>query len=260
MLRETLRALYSWVMLPVYVGQGIAVRLKIERLLPHDLPVTGTAGADHAGEPMRLLVIGDSTVASVGMEVIEDTFARNIAEAAAARHRRPVHWRAAGANSATSGQLRDFVVPHVEGRDFTHVFLSVGINDMKNFHLVSQFKKTFGTLLYVLRTRYPSASIVWTPIPDMRDCPALPKLLAEVLNARADLINAMGVRLCHERRAIATDKLQRVDASCFARDGFHPNGKGYRVWAEHVAKWLAPPEAPAAARPEASVTSLPRRA
>ncbi len=264
MVSETWRAIFSWVMLPVYVWQGIAVRLRIERLLPADVATSGLVGAGYAGAPVRLLVLGDSTVASVGMETLGETFAYQVAEAVAVRHRRPVAWRSIGANSATSGALRDHVVPHVEPRDFTHVFVCVGINDMKNFHLVSQFKKTFGTLLYALRTRFNEAEIIWTPIPDMRDCPALPKLLAQVLAARADLINAMGVRLCQERRVTATDPVARVDPSCFARDGFHPNGKGYRVWAEHAAQWIVPRQADPATETqvatESSVTTLPRRA
>ena len=45
-------------MLPVYVWQGLRVRMRIERLLPANVPTSGTVGEEHGGEPVRLLAIG----------------------------------------------------------------------------------------------------------------------------------------------------------------------------------------------------------
>lgn len=227
---------FSWLLYPVYVAQGISVRMRIERLLPARLPVSGTISGK--GKPVKLLVIGDSTVASVGVEELEGMFGFAIANAMHERSGRTVHWRSAGANSAASGHLRDYVVPHIEGDDFTHILLSVGTNDMKNFHLISRFKKEFGTLIYALKTRWPHARIVWTPIPDMRKFPALPKGLGNVLAARANLINAKGAQLCRERGVIAADAFPIVSTDGFARDGFHPNETGYNAWARFLAPQL----------------------
>ncbi|MGB7433398.1 MAG: SGNH/GDSL hydrolase family protein, partial [Ahrensia sp.] len=146
-----------------------------------------------------------------------------------------------GANSASSGDLRDYVVPHIADDDVTHILLSVGTNDMKNFHLISRFKREFGTLLYALRTRFPKAKIVWTQIPDMRKFPVLPDGLGRVLAARAALINRKGRQLCAERGAIAADAFPIVDASGFGRDGFHPNDRGYRAWAMFLAPFFVEP-------------------
>lgn len=235
----TTTALYSWAMFPVYAWQGIRLRMRIERLLPAPVP---TEGAFSGNSPeVRLLVMGDSTVAGVGMETLEDTLAFSIAKSVHEETGRPVRWRAAGGNSATASDLRDFIVPHVEQRDWTHIALSVGINDMKNFHMVRRFKRDFGALLYAVRTRFPHARIVWCPIPDMRQCPALPTTLGRILAARAELINAMGARMCRERGAIVTGPVPPQSIDAFARDGFHPNGEGYRVWGRHFARWIAAP-------------------
>ncbi|MBO6639778.1 MAG: SGNH/GDSL hydrolase family protein [Roseitalea sp.] len=253
----TTTALYSWAMFPVYAWQGIRLRMRIERLLPAPVPTQGSF-AGHAA-PVRLLVMGDSTVASVGMERLEDTLAFNIAKAVNERTGQSVVWRAAGGNSATASDLRDFIVPHVAQHDWTHVALSVGINDMKNFHVVRRFKRDFGALIYAVRTRFPQARIVWCPIPDMRQCPALPQTLGRILAARAELINAMGARMCRERGAIVTDPVPPQSIEAFARDGFHPNGEGYRVWGRHFARWIAPPKGEADPMPD-EVTPLRRTA
>lgn len=255
----TTTALYSWVMFPVYAWQGIRLRLRIERLLP--APVATEGEFSGSGEPVRLLVMGDSTVASVGMETLEDTLAFNVAKAVNDATGWPVHWRAAAGNSATASDIRDYILPHVEERDWTHIALSVGINDMKNFHVVRRFKRDFGSLIYAARTRFPHAKIIWCPIPDMRQCPALPRTLGRILAARAELINAMGARMCRERGAIVTERVPPQDGDAFARDGFHPNGNGYRIWGQHFAKWIAPPGSqgePQADVPAGEVTPLRR--
>ena len=87
------KALFSWFAFPVYVWQGVAVRLRIERLHPADVPHHGRF--DGKGEEIRLLVAGDSSVAAVGMSRLDDTLAFNIARILADSTGRPVRWRAA---------------------------------------------------------------------------------------------------------------------------------------------------------------------
>ncbi|WP_193174978.1 SGNH/GDSL hydrolase family protein [Oricola nitratireducens] len=230
------KALFTWIAFPVYVWQGIAVRLRIERLHPASIPHEGRFPGK--GEEIRLLVTGDSSVAAVGMTALEDTLTFNLARTVAERTGRPVYWRAAGANSATSADLRDHVLPHVERRDFTHVVLAVGTNDMKNFHVIRRFKKSFGTLLYTAHARFPQARIVWAPVADMTRIPALPRALGRILQMRAELINSMGARLCGERGAVAAEPVPIHGPQGFARDGFHAGPAGYRSWAEHLAGYL----------------------
>lgn len=233
---KTKLSLFTWAMLPIYVWQGLRLRQRIERLLPADVPQSGVLGSKEPG--FKILAIGDSSVASVGMERLEHTFAYNVADQVHARSGRSVKWQTAGCNSATSGELRDFVVPHIEDRDFTHVIVAVGTNDMKNFHAVSTFKKTFGTLLYALRTRFPEAKIIWTPIADMNKFPALPRQLARILAARATLINEQGKQLCEERGVTYSAPVPINITDGFARDGFHAGPAGYRVWGEHLADYV----------------------
>lgn len=230
---KTRLSLFTWAMLPVYVWQGLRVRNSIERLLPAEVPQSGVLGRKEPA--FKILVVGDSSVAGVGMERLEHTLAYNIADQVHARSGRCVKWRTAGCNSATSGELRDHVVPHIEERDFTHVIVVVGINDMKNFHALSTFRKTFGTLLYALRTRFADAKIIWSPVPDMTKFPALPKQLARILAARAMLINQEGKQLCEERGVTYSEPVPIEISDGFARDGFHAGPAGYRVWGKHLA-------------------------
>ena len=80
----------------------------------------------------------------------ENGLAAQLAALIAASTGRAVRWRAAGFNSATSGQIRDHVVPNLAADPWTHIVLAIGTNDVKNFHSLPRFKKEFGGLLYAL--------------------------------------------------------------------------------------------------------------
>jgi len=238
-----LRALLSWLAFPVYVWQGVRVRMRSIRMAP---PRGHVRHAIDGHEPaIRLLVVGDSSAAGIGIETTDGLLAVRLAQIVAARTGRRVEWRAAGFNSATAGQLRDFVVPNLASEDWTHIVLAVGTNDAKNFHTVGRFKKEFGGLIYALKAKWPEARIVWSPVVDMALIPALPRALGRLLEIRASLINRTGERLCLERGVVPASRLPILDpVAGFARDGFHASEAGYRAWAEHLEEIVISAHAP----------------
>jgi lysophospholipase L1-like esterase len=232
-----LALLATWLALPVYAWQGLAVRRRTTRLLPAAGPASGAI--DGAEPVLSLLVLGDSSAASVGIDQSENGLAAQLAALLAASTRRAVRWRAAGFNSSTSGQLRDHVVPNLAADPWTHILLAVGTNDIKNFHTLPRFKKEFGGLLYALRAKWPEARIVWQPVIALTDVPALPSALAWLLETRGRAINALGARLCRERGARPATRLPVTDATAgFSSDGFHASEAGYRAWAEHLLPFM----------------------
>jgi lysophospholipase L1-like esterase len=206
-------------------------------MLPAKGPVLHRIGG---AEPrLGLLVLGDSSAASVGVGSSEHGLASQLAGLMAERTGQAVHWRAAGFNSATAGWIRDYVVPNLPHEPWTHIVLSIGTNDTKNFHSVPRWDREFGTLLYALRAKWPEARLIWSPVVDMTRVPALPRTLAKILEIRAQAINQMGVRLCRERSAISAPRLPIVDPALgFSTDGFHASEAGYRAWAEHLVDLL----------------------
>ncbi|MEN3792591.1 SGNH/GDSL hydrolase family protein [Fulvimarina sp. MAC3] len=228
-------ALISWLMLPVYIWQGLRARKRIMRMGPPRGPLTGLVGAETVKDAaVRLLVIGDSSAAGVGVDRIEDSLGPKLAERIFAITGRSVFWRTAGSNSAVSADVRDHVVPNLAREAFTHIVLMIGTNDAKNFHGARRFKKGFGTLLYALKAKWPEARIVWSPPVDMKRVPALPRALAHVLELRARIIRRMGTALCFERGAIVSTTLPRVEPLGFSRDGFHASADGYVYYANHL--------------------------
>ena len=228
--------LATWLAFPAYIWQGIGVRLKSDRLLPPAGEPEGIFVGK--GAPIKLLVLGDSSVVGIGVDVIEDGMAWQLANALQEKTGRTIVWRAAGFNSAIAADIRDHAVPLIEPDDWTHIVLSIGVNDTKNFHSLGRFKREFGTLLYALKARFPMATILWSPMVDMRHVPALPDLLALILAVRADAFNVKGAQLCAERGVGFADPLPVDDPGGFSRDGFHAGTEGYKAWADHLVPHL----------------------
>jgi lysophospholipase L1-like esterase len=234
-----LTALLPWLCVPVLFLLGQKVRARTVRMVPPPGPITGKINGK--GETLRLLVIGDSSAAGVGANHTSECLGPVIAENLNRATGQPVEWRMAGSNSAIASELRDHVIPHLPHENWTHILFTVGTNDAKNFVTARGFTKGFGGLIYALKAKFPDARLVWSPIIDMEKMPTLTPFLARMLNIRARLLNAIGTDLCRERYAIAADPLPISIGDGFAADGFHANGKAYKVWADHVMKWLNPP-------------------
>lgn len=226
-------ALLSWLAFPAYVWQGLGVRRRTQRMLPAGGPVRHRIEGDEPA--VALLVLGDSSAASVGIESSEDGLAAELARLISERTGRAVVWRAAGFNSATSGQIRDHVLPNLAPEPWTHIVLSIGTNDAKNFHTAARFKREFGGLLYALRAKWPEARVVWSPVVEMNLVPALPPLLGTILEIRAGIVNRTGAALALERGAVPAMRLPILDpAAGFSSDGFHASEAGYAAWAAHL--------------------------
>ncbi len=231
-------AILSWLLFPVYAWEGAKARRRIERMPPPPGPLVGAVGAEletaRQSADMKVLVLGDSSAAGVGVDTVGEALGARLAERLFAATGLTVFWRMAGSNSAVSADVRDFIVPNVARDTFTHVVLMIGTNDAKNFHGGRRFKRSFGTLLYAIRARWPEARIVWSPPVDMLRVPALPRRLAYVLELRARVIRRIGARLCQERGAVASITLPRVEPLGFSRDGFHASAAGYSYIAGHL--------------------------
>jgi lysophospholipase L1-like esterase len=234
-----LTTLLPWLCVPALFVLGQRVRARTVRMVPPPGPLAGRIEGN--GETLRLLVMGDSSAAGVGADHTSECLGPLIAANLNAATGQPVEWRMAGSNSAVATDLRDHVVPHLPHEYWTHILFAVGTNDAKNFVTARSFTKGFGGLIYALKAKFPDARIVWSPIIDMEKMPTLTPFLARMLNIRARAINAEGAELCAERYIIAADPLPISIPDGFAADGFHANGKAYKVWADHVMTWLHTP-------------------
>ncbi|HEX5361857.1 MAG TPA: SGNH/GDSL hydrolase family protein [Fluviicoccus sp.] len=234
------RSLRFWLhfgaLMPVAVPQALHTRRTALRLPEAEGPQQGTFAGE--GEPWRLVVIGESTVAGVGVKQQADGLAAAVARAFAARTGRPVHWRAHGRNGARIRDVRRDLLPD----DLHHadlVLVSIGVNDTTGFSSPRQWREQLRHLVADIR-RQTQAPITFLALPPMHHFTALPQPLRGVIGHRAVLMDH------HLRRALAglpgcrvLDYGLEMHPRYLAADGYHPSAEGYAVMGETVARLLA---------------------
>jgi lysophospholipase L1-like esterase len=223
-------------LLPLALPQALWTRRTALRLPPAEGAQSGLAGASLAGEPLRLLLIGESTVAGVGVEAQEVALAGQLAQALAMRMQRPVAWRACGENGITAGEACARLLPLALSEPADLVLLVFGVNDTTHLSSLSRWQGALRALSRRLTVH--GCRVVFTGVPPIQHFSALPWLLRRLLGLRAGLLDAELRRISAQEQALyARLELQFAD-DYLARDGYHPSALGYRVWGEGLAELI----------------------
>lgn len=223
---------------PVALPLAVYTRRKALRLPPAAGLLCGVAGQALPGEPLRLLVLGESTVVGVGVDQLQAALVGQLAAALAAREGRPVAWRACGENGITAEQARERLLPQVLDQPFDLALLVFGVNDTTHLTSLARWEAALGSMAEALVAR--GAAVAFSSVPPLQHFTALPWLLRRLLGLRAGLLDTRLRQLAVSLGAGHHKVDLEFSAEYLARDGYHPSGLGYRVWAQGLAVSLAP--------------------
>ncbi|ARU87691.1 SGNH/GDSL hydrolase family protein [Pseudomonas sp. M30-35] len=218
---------------PVVIPLALYTRLTALRLAPAAGPAEGVAGVRYAGRPVRLLLLGESTAAGVGVSCLSQALVGQLASALADSQQRPVAWRVLAENGITATQACQRLLPQVPAGSFDLAVLVFGVNDCSHLTRLSRWRASLCRLAVGLQAG--GASVVFTGVPPLQYFTALPWLLRWLLGARAQQLDAQLQALADEHRALYVPLELDFSDEYLALDGYHPSGAGYRVWAQHLA-------------------------
>lgn len=219
---------------------GVEIWLALRReYLPTDDPLDldGSFGAPDAPR-LRLVVLGDSTAAGLGVDDPADAYpallARRLAEATDTR----VELTALGISGARVEDVADEQAPAAAALDPDVVFVGIGANDVTHLTSLDDVRDRMERVLRILQET--GATVVVAGPPDMR-VPVWHQPLRQlsylrgrqVENAIAEVARASGVPVVE--LAEETGPYFEADPEAhFGADGFHPGPLGYRRWADAI--------------------------
>ncbi len=220
---------------PWLLLQGLRVRRDTPRLGPASGPTSGRCGGLSQSRPLRLLAIGESTVAGVGAANHGEALTGQLARQMARLTGRSVAWVACGLSGASVATARTALLPQVAAEPADLLLVVFGVNDVLEHTRPARYARDLQALIEALRERVGNAPVLIAAAPPMDRFPSLPRPLNAYLGARAALLNGATRRLA-VGRAAQVAPLVSIEPALFAADGFHPSAAGYAVWAESLAR------------------------
>ncbi|WP_339975943.1 SGNH/GDSL hydrolase family protein [Gymnodinialimonas mytili] len=212
--------------------QGVWVAARATRLPEAEGPRAGVAGA---GPDLRLLILGDSSAAGVGVARQEAALAGQVVADLARSHR--VSWRLVAKSGATARSAQALLQSTPAGT-FSHALVALGVNDTKNFVPLPRFEAAYAATLDQLSTRFGVRHVVLSGVPPMGLLPILPRPLRDVLGARAARFDTVIRALAAARGGQHLPMDFTEDISQMAEDGLHPGPDIYAAWAARAAALL----------------------
>lgn len=220
-----------WLGLPVTPVQGY----RLLRTIPRFDEAEGRTGTVGTGaRRMKVVALGDSVTAGYALDHHRASVAGQLARRLAEFHDATVQWQACAKSGATAGVALGLVDPAVL-HDADLVFLSVGVNDLKNLHTASRFRREFEVLLDAVLAAAPDARVCLLGIPPLDHFPAFPHPLADALGWRGRAFNVISTAIIATReRAFRIDATEPLAPEMFAADGFHPSPTLHAAFADAV--------------------------
>lgn len=214
--------------------------------LPTDPGFTVDAVATPPGEragaraPLRLVMLGDSTVAGVGAPDAAGALPVLVAERVALALERPVHVTGYGRSGARTRDVGVHQVPLLTPAADV-VVIVIGSNDVTH---VTPFWVMEERTEAMLRAAHEQADapVVLGGIPQFATTPALAQPLRALVGAYANPLRAAQTRAAADTAGasfvdIAAQASPRFlgKPESMSRDGFHPSPIGYGFWADALA-------------------------
>jgi lysophospholipase L1-like esterase len=209
---------------PLLVAQARAREQRLPRLPEPDGDRHGTVGE---GPSLRLLIMGDSSAAGVGVHDQRHALAGYLSQALARRGGVRVQWRLLAQSGLTSAQCLALLREHEPLQADVAV---VAAREAIANHL---------------RNACGVAHVVFAPLPPVHHFPGLPQPLRWVAGQDARRHDRAVAAWARTRRDVSHVPIDLpLNAGVMAMDGFHPGETVYRICgtalAEHIAERVWP--------------------
>jgi lysophospholipase L1-like esterase len=218
--------------------QALHLRRRTPRLAaPADI-AWGTIHRD--GMVIRVLVVGESSAAGVGVRTHRDGLAAQIAHTLAEQLNCSVQWHAVGTVGATAARTVNAMATLESLPNAEIAVLALGANDTLRMSSPVKWRRQLQHLVELLRARVNCRVVVLSPVPPLWSFRSLPVPLRGVWGAQAFVLDRLSRHLARQNRDVVYVSVPLPDqAAMLCEDRFHPSAAGYAFWGQRLAQAVA---------------------
>ena len=238
MLRLSLLWGFALILMPALLAQGWWVRKRAIRMGPAEGPSQGflpeedhqyrtrddvAVSSETINQSLKLLGLGDSVIAGVGLASTELTVTARLADRLHQQFGRAMDWRILGEDGAKISDTQRLLAA-TESESFDWIVVSVGVNDVTGLTSLVKWQQGLLGLISDIRARSSHATVVFLQLPPMGRFEMIPQPLRAVLGIRAAMLRQVLTWIVEAHRGVwMIDPSDLFDPAYMAGDGYHPN-------------------------------------
>ncbi|MDJ0645823.1 MAG: SGNH/GDSL hydrolase family protein [Flavobacteriaceae bacterium] len=247
-LKYTFGAIAALPLLPFMYLDGKRIRSSVPKL-PEAREPEGLV-EKHSDEKLNVLILGESTVAGVGVATHSEGFAGTFASELANQLETTVSWRVYARSGYTARQVRKRLLPKITEEQADLIVIGLGGNDAFTLNTPKRWKQDSAKLIDELRALFPDTPIAFTNMPPIKEFPAFTGLIKFTIGNLVEILGEELKRLVASREQVFyyddiitiqgwSERLQLNNAPTdFFSDGVHPSKLTYQAWAKDFCFFL----------------------
>ena len=235
-------------LLPLLYVQGKRVKSSVP-VLPE---ATGTSGIVKSENDriLKVIVIGESTIAGVGVKTHEEGFSGTLAKELSRQLNVSIGWRVYARSGYNLKKVTYKIIPKIGEEKADLIIIGMGGNDAFELRSPRSWKKDVEEMIDALRQKFGSTPIIFNNMPPIKDFPAFTPAIKFVIG---NLVELFGTELQEVARSkpdvyFSSDRItlsdwieklqSRYTREDFFSDGVHPSKLTYQTWAREMADFI----------------------
>jgi lysophospholipase L1-like esterase len=239
-------ALLTIPLLPLIYYQGKKIRVNVPKL-PEAKGAEGSVNSYKNQGTIRLVTLGESTIAGVGVQTHEEGFTRTLAEELSNLFHSNVDWQVYARSGYTAKNISEKLVPKIKEQHIDIIAIGIGGNDAFKLNSPTKWRKAIRSLIENLRLKYPNTIIVFCNMPPIKEFPAFTSLIKATIGNLVEVLGEELKKVVVEYDHVyyfgevitLKDWIKRLNIDVkkeeFFSDGVHPSKLTYQTWAKDIA-------------------------
>jgi lysophospholipase L1-like esterase len=247
-LKYYIGVIISFPLLPIMYFQGKNIRKNVPRL-PEARNPKGYIKTS-AEKTLKIIAIGESTIAGVGVDFHENGFIGSLAKEISEKTNSAILWRVYAKSGYTARMVRKKIIPKIEDSNADIIVIGLGGNDAFKLNSPDIWMYNINLIIKNLKRKFPKTPIYFTNMPPIKEFPAFTYIIKFVIG---NLVEILGKRLdrkvsikknVHFNNEIIEFKVWKEryqiesDATAFFSDGVHPSKLTYQIWGKDMATFI----------------------
>jgi len=236
-------------LLPLMYFQGKKIRVSVPQL-PEAREPSGFAKNEDSNSEVKLITIGESTIAGIGVDRHEEGFSGTLARELANKLGTNVSWKVYARSGYTAAMISKKIIPKIKEEYADIIVIGLGGNDAFTLNTPRKWRKEMTALIEQINEKFQGAAIFFCNMPPIKEFPAFTPLikssignLVEILGRELEIVvrGYENVSYFNEKITIENwcERFNISKDSEFFSDGVHPSKLTYQTWAKEVANGIA---------------------